>query len=43
MLRTLQDVEIHDERKILGEGAFSEVLKARSKIDNKIYALKRVR
>ena len=42
MLRSLQDIEIYDDRKILGEGAFSEVLKVRSKLDGKLYALKRV-
>lgn len=40
MLRTLDDIEILDSTKILGEGAFSEVFKVRSKIDGRIYALK---
>lgn len=31
-----------EKNKILGEGAFSEVIKVRDKNDNKIYALKKV-
>jgi len=42
MLRSLNDVEILDSSKILGEGAFSQVKKARSRIDGKLYALKEV-
>ena len=42
MLRTLDDIEIIDKSKILGEGAFSEVFRVRSKIDKRIYALKEV-
>lgn len=43
MLKRIDDVEILDGNKILGEGAFSEVLKVRSKRDNKMYALKQVK
>ena len=43
MLRTLDDVEILDQDKILGEGAFSQVYKVRSRVDNKYYALKKVK
>ena len=42
MLKSLNDVEILDKSKILGEGAFSEVIKIRLKTDNKLYALKKV-
>lgn len=42
MLRTLHDVEICDDQKVLGEGAFSEVVKVRSRADDQFYALKRV-
>lgn len=42
MLKSIDEVEILDSNKILGEGAFSEVVKARSKRDGKIYALKQV-
>ncbi len=42
MLKSIEEVEVLDSNKILGEGAFSEVVKVRSKRDNKIYALKQV-
>jgi hypothetical protein len=42
MLRSLEDIEILDKSKILGEGAFSEVAKVRSRVDGKMYALKQV-
>ena len=42
MFRSLDDIQILDNTKILGEGAFSEVFRVRSKVDNKIYALKQV-
>ncbi len=42
MLNSLDDIEILNENKILGEGAYSDVLKVKSKINNKIYALKKV-
>ncbi len=42
MLRNMEDIEILDKSKILGEGAFSEVTKVRSRIDGKMYALKMV-
>ena len=42
MLKRLKDIEILDKHKILGEGAFSKVLKVKSKLDNKIYALKKI-
>ena len=40
MLRSLNDLEILREDGNLGEGSFSEVLKVRSRLDGKIYALK---
>ena len=42
MFRSLDDIEILDNTKILGEGAFSEVFRVRSKKDGKMYALKQV-
>lgn len=42
MLKSTQDIEVLNSSKILGEGAFSEVVKVRSRIDNRIYALKQV-
>ena len=36
------DLEYIDGKKILGEGAFSEVVKVRNKNDNKFYALKKI-
>jgi len=43
MLKSIDDVEVIDSNKILGEGAFSEVVKVRSRRDGKMYALKQVR
>ncbi len=43
MFKDINDVEILDKDKILGEGAFSEVIKVRLKKDKKLYALKKVR
>lgn len=42
MLKSLGDLEMISGNKILGEGAFSEVVKVRSRLDNKHYALKQV-
>ena len=42
MLNSLSDVEILDNTKILGKGAFSKVVKVRSRLDGKCYALKQV-
>ena len=42
MLNSINDVDILDKSKILGEGAFSQVVKVRSRIDNQLYALKQV-
>jgi len=41
MLSRIEDVEMLDETRILGEGSYSAVYKVRSKRDNKIYALKK--
>jgi len=42
MLKSLEDLEFIDEDKPLGDGAFSTVVKVKSKIDDNIYALKKV-
>ena len=42
MLKSTEDIEVLDSNKILGEGAFSEVVKVRSRRDGKVYALKQV-
>ena len=42
MFNTLNDLTILEENKILGEGAFSEVLKVLHKKTNKIFALKKI-
>ena len=42
MLKSIDNIEILDNNKILGEGAFSEVVKLRSRLDNQTYALKQV-
>lgn len=42
MFKDISDVEILDKDKILGEGAFSEVIKVKHKKDGKLYALKKV-
>ena len=43
MFKSIQDLTIIDQNKILGEGAYSEVIKVRNKKDQKIYALKKVK
>ena len=42
MLTSIKDLIVLEDNKILGEGAFSEVIKVRHKKDNKIYALKKI-
>ena len=42
MLNSLDDIEIMEKQKILGEGAFSQVLKVFHKKDKKTYALKKI-
>ena len=42
MLGDLNNFEFLDSKKILGEGSFSKVYKVRSKLDNQIYALKKI-
>lgn len=42
MLNSIKDLTVLEQNKILGEGAFSEVIKVRHKKDNKIYALKKI-
>ena len=42
MLTSIKDLTVLEEDKILGEGAFSEVIKVRHNKDNKIYALKKI-
>ena len=43
MLNSLKDlINLDNNDKILGEGAFSEVIRVRSRFDNKIYALKKI-
>lgn len=43
MLNSLQDlITIDNDDKILGEGAYSEVIRVKSRFDNKIYALKKI-
>ncbi len=42
IFNSLRDIEIIEEDKILGEGAFSKVIKVRNKHDQKFYALKKV-
>lgn len=41
-IKSIKDLEIIDQDKILGEGAFSKVIKVRSKLDGKYYAMKKV-
>ena len=41
-MNSINDIEIINKDKFLGEGAFSEVIKVKSKRDSKIYALKKV-
>ena len=40
MLNSLNDIEFLEKNKILGEGAYSEVIKVRSKNDQQLFALK---
>lgn len=40
MIKHIDDVEILDESRPIGEGAFSKVLKCRLLSDNRVYALK---
>ena len=42
MLNKLEDIQVLDETRILGEGAFSQVHKVRSRHDGRLYALKKV-
>ncbi len=42
MLNSLDEIEFVESDKILGEGAFAEVVKVKSKKDGKFYALKKV-
>lgn len=42
MLKNLNNFEFLDKKQIIGEGGFSRVFRARNKIDQKIYALKKV-
>lgn len=40
MLNNLQDLDFIERNKILGEGAYSEVIKVKTKKENEFYALK---
>ena len=40
MLKSLDDLIVHDKNKYLGEGAISRVIEVRSLVDNNLYALK---
>lgn len=42
MLNSLNDIEILDKNKILGEGAYSEVIKVKHKNSSSFYALKQI-
>ena len=42
MFQSIKDVTILEQKQILGEGAFSRVVKVRSNKDNQIYALKKI-
>ncbi len=42
MYSSLNNFDILEKDKILGEGSYSKVFKARNILDNKIYALKKV-
>ena len=43
MKNWIKELKFLEKDKILGEGAFSEVIKVQDKNDNKIYALKKVK
>lgn len=43
MLNSLKDVEFIENEKILGTGAYSSVVKVKSRVDGNYYALKKVR
>lgn len=42
MLNSLNDIEILDKNKILGEGAYSEVIKVKQKNSSSLFALKQI-
>ena len=42
MIKSVKDLVFLERTKILGQGAFSKVLKVQSKVDNQIYALKSI-
>ena len=42
MINSIKDLTLLNHKKILGEGAFSEVVQVRSKKDQKTYALKKI-
>ncbi len=42
MLNDLQDLDFIERNKILGEGAYSEVIKVKTKKENEFYALKQI-
>ena len=42
MFKSIKDVIILEQNKMLGEGAFSTVIKIKLKNDGKIYALKKI-
>lgn len=42
MFHSIRDLTLLEKDQILGEGAFSEVIKVRLKKDNQVYALKKI-
>ena len=42
MLNSLTDLQIAEQNKILGEGAYSEVIKVQNKLNNEFFALKQI-
>lgn len=42
MFKSIKDLILQDQNQILGEGAFSEVVKVKLKADQNIYALKKI-
>ena len=42
MFKSFEDIEVLDNTKILGEGAFSEVFRVKGRIDGRTYAMKQV-